>query len=358
MRCLTHIWIVSLMCLLFIGCNSYRQENDSPIYYFSESEEISLSDLFSCDHINRIQLQDPDKVLMSSPAIFRMNDKYMVACQPFGSRQGVWLFAMNGTYLGNIGRIGRGPGEYIMPMEILMNDSDTIYIEDKGKKEILAYSLSNRKAEKTYPFTFNSKCVALDKTGNLVWYVASSNSNTSDYENLVKTDISSNVLMQCSPVKQLDHYSGMWQTITLFSETPTGLIAHHQFQPELFPIDAEKGATKVLQFENHKFAPESFNWQKDGFRERISTSSYVQYYDVFETSTKMYVRFCAGKNIYLGIYDKEHNKGRYCDIKRIDDDLDLGCIPRVKGVHNDHFFCLAAHEEEDQYFPPSVVWFE
>lgn len=358
MRRLTHILAALLISLLFVGCNSGKQDGNFPICYFSECDEIALSDLFSCDRLDRITLQDPDSIFMSSPAIFRVNDKYMAACQPFGPRQGVWLFSADGSYIGHVGRLGRGPGEYVVPMEILMNDADTIYVADKGKKEILAYSLPDRKFQERYPFAFNSKCVALDKTGNLVWYVASSNRNVSDYKNLVKTDIRSHVLEQRSPVKQLDNYSGMWQTITLFSDTPTGLIAHHQFQPELFPASEEAGSIRILRFENHKFAPESFDWQKVGFRERISTSPYVQYYDVFETTAKMYVRFCAGKTIFLAIYDKIRNKGRYCDITRIRDDLGLGFIPRIKGVQGDRFYCLTAHEDEERYFPPSVIWFE
>jgi len=28
----------------------------------------------------------------------------------------------------------------------------------------------------------------------------------------------------------------MWQTLTLFHDTPEGMMAHHQFQPELFVV--------------------------------------------------------------------------------------------------------------------------
>lgn len=118
-----------------------RRGVDSSRSYFFECDEITLSDLFGSDSINRVTLRDADSVLMSTPAVYRINDKYIALCQPFGFRQGL---ARDSSYLGNSGRVGRDLNEYIVPMEILPNDSDTVYIVDKGKEEILSDRTTTR----------------------------------------------------------------------------------------------------------------------------------------------------------------------------------------------------------------------
>lgn len=70
------------------------------------------------------------------------------------------------------------------------------------------------------------------------------------------------------------------------------------------------------------------------------------------------MRFCAGKRLYIGLYDKERGRGRYCDVARIRDDLGLGTVPRIRGVAGNRFYCLVSHDDTDSYTPPEVVWFE
>lgn len=276
-----------LCCLPFAGCDTAVPQED---LFFSECEEIALSDLFGCRALRRVALQDPDSVLLTAPSIFRATGRYLVACEPFAPRPGVWLFAPDGSYLGRVGRVGRGPGEYVVPMDALTDPAgDTLYVVDKGRRELAAYSLPDREFRAGYPLRFNAKCVAMDRSGHLVWYVSASNTNAGSYETLVTTDARSRVIAQApAGVEQLDRYSGMWQTLTLFSDAPEGLTAHHQFQPELFPATGSATGSadgvRTLRFEHHGFAPASFDWRDEGFRERIAASPYVQYYDVFETS--------------------------------------------------------------------------
>ena len=114
----------------------------------------------------------------------------------------------------------------------------------------------------------------------------------------------------------------------------------------------------TLRFENHLFAPESFDWSPNGFRERISASPYVQYYDVLQTSKLLYVRFYAGEKAYVGVYDKARKQGRYCAAESIADDLDVGCTPRMKGVWGDRFYRTVIPEFSDCCMAPAVIWFE
>ena len=352
--------VAIVVAAFFSGCGEAGNSAKRSVLDFVECDSIALSDLLRCDSTRSVAFEDTDSLWVTNPPILRINDRYMASCQPFGPHRGVWLYAADGRYLGEVGRIGRGPDEYLFPMDILFDPTgDTLFVEDKGRKEMLAYTLSDRRMRNSYKFPFHSKCVAIDsRSGDFVWYVSSSNSNRETYETVVRTTRDGKVVAQGSPVEQLDSYSGMWQTLTLFHDTPEGMMAHHQFQPELFVVSDGSRQVMTLRFEYHSFAPESFDWSRKGFRERISTSPYVQYYDVFQTSGLLYVRFCAGGKTYAGVYDKVRKQGCYCAEESIADDLGIGCVPRVKGVWDDRFYCTVTPEFSDCCMAPAVVWFE
>lgn len=342
------------------GCAAKDNGAERQTLSFVQCDSIALSELFACDGIRSVELEDPDSVWITNPVIVRMTDRYIAACQAFGAQRGVWLFASDGKYLGEVGRIGRGPDEYTYPMDMLFDPTgDTLFVEDKGRKVMLAYSLPDRRVRASYPFTFNSKCATIDPdNGEFIWHVSTSNLNVGkSFESFVRTNRQGEVIAQASPVEQKDSYSGMFNTLTLFHDTPEGVVAHYQFQPEIFSVSGSAEPVSVLSFENHEFLPSSFDWHGKDFRERIIASPYVQYYDVFETTRQLHVRFAAGKKIYLGIYDKQRKEGRYCETTRIRDDLGVGWIPRIMGVHNDQFYCAIFPGISKGWTKPGIIWF-
>ena len=170
------------------------------------------------------------------------------------------LSGRSGAYRSRSGRVSFSDGHSVRSY------GRYAFVEDKKDGKMLAYTLSDRRMRNSYKFPFHSKCVAIDsRSGDFVWYVSSSNSNRETYETVVRTTRDGKVVAQGSPVEQLDSYSGMWQTLTLFHDTPEGMMAHHQFQPELFVVSDGSRQVMTLRFENHSFAPESFDWRQERF---------------------------------------------------------------------------------------------
>ncbi len=251
-----------------------------------------------------LRLQAPDSVPAAAEgSILRLAGGRPVVCEPFGAGQGVWLFGEDGRYIGPVGRVGRGPGEYVVPMNALVSPgADTLYVLDGATRRILTYSLPERTFCGDRPWPFDALFTHIDRAGNFVWYVSAAGRNAERFETLVVTRPDGTLLGQATPVEQLDRYSGAWQVLTLFHDAPGGVMAHHQFQPEFFSAPGGEPRIGELRFENHAFAPASYAWDRADFREAWRKSHFVQYYDLLETADRM-LRFA-------GVYDK--SRGIYC----------------------------------------------
>lgn len=333
--------VLTLLCLLPAACSPVGSGEKGAVYRFEECSRTTLSELFGSCSVRRIGLQDPDSLLSwAEAAVFRVYDRCMVACQPFGAARGVRLYAADGSFLGPVGRIGRGPGEYLFPTNVWTDPAcDTLYVEDRGMNSVLTYALPERRFVGSERLPLHALCMTRTDSGSFLHYVSAANRNDRAYPNLVATDRAGRTTPVPTGTVQRDRYSGLWQTTTLFHATPDGWAVHHQFQPEI--LSAADGRTIArLKFDRHRFAPETFDWGNEGFRERIAASPYIQYYDLFETAEQLHVRFCAAGHIYLGMYDKRSARGTYCRADRIADDLGAGCVPRIRSVHDGRFYAL------------------
>lgn len=338
------------------GCSDGGRTDDGrTVYAFAERDTIALSELFGSRGVRRVRLQAPDSVPAAAEgSILRLAGGRPVVCEPFGAGQGVWLFGEDGRYIGPVGRVGRGPGEYVVPMNALVSPgADTLYVLDGATRRILTYSLPERTFCGDRPWPFDALFTHIDRAGNFVWYVSAAGRNAERFETLVVTRPDGTLLGQATPVEQLDRYSGAWQGLTLFHDAPGGVMAHHQFQPEFFSVPGGEPRIGELRFENHAFAPASYAWDRADFREAWRKSPFVQYYDLLETADRMYVRFGAGEKRYFGVYDKSRGGGVYCEASRIGDDLGLGGVPWMSGVDGDRFF---GRTTDPETMASEVVW--
>ena len=127
--------VAIVVAAFFSGCGEAGNSAKRSVLDFVECDSIALSDLLRCDSTRSVAFEDTDSLWVTNPPILRINDRYMASCQPFGPHRGVWLYAADGRYLGEVGRIGRGPDEYLFPMDILFDPTgDTLFVEDKGRK--------------------------------------------------------------------------------------------------------------------------------------------------------------------------------------------------------------------------------
>jgi hypothetical protein len=121
-----------------MGCRSTREVGKLNLINIEDiisNEPIKYSDIFSDFYFIPLEtttesiLSNIDNIIFSKDKIFILNRK-----------KGVYIFSQEGRYINKIDRIGRGPGEYLRPVEFDINPfNKTISILDWSNKKLFIY---------------------------------------------------------------------------------------------------------------------------------------------------------------------------------------------------------------------------
>lgn len=152
------IYVLCIFCLL-IACNSvnedYRVKTEKINGYqviiceedsLGEQIDINLSDLI--DSLEVIRLENEDSAYFK-PYWFSISEHYIGIIQSLNTFK---LFDKKGHFIGDVGSVGQGPGEYVHVNDALIDEAEgCIYIvPSHGSKSILKYNLRGEFISKLY----------------------------------------------------------------------------------------------------------------------------------------------------------------------------------------------------------------
>jgi|WetSurMetagenome_2_1015567.scaffolds.fasta_scaffold126541_2 hypothetical protein len=127
---------ILLLLLLF-----YQVQSPAPInVYINPRNDTEANFLLSdfAKAINYIKLQTSDLCVVSSISKILIDDEKIFVKSPFSSFYRLLLFSSDGTFLNEIGRSGRGPGEYATVLDFAIDRSRKIvYILDSMGKVLI-----------------------------------------------------------------------------------------------------------------------------------------------------------------------------------------------------------------------------
>ncbi|WP_257005638.1 6-bladed beta-propeller, partial [Tannerella forsythia] len=138
---------IAYMCLIITSCtfnNKQEKKTAEELSFFSvnnsdvKSEtELPLSQLL--ESLEIIPLENKDEAFSKIGVIY-ISDNY-IGCQPY-DQSPYKLFDRKGKFIGDIGAIGQGPGEYRNVYFSQINEKkERIYIVSHNAKKILTYDL-------------------------------------------------------------------------------------------------------------------------------------------------------------------------------------------------------------------------
>jgi hypothetical protein len=140
-----NILIVICFCILF-SCKS-RQENISEtgalytidVDILKHEDTIYTSSFFK--NVRTIILEDHDEAMIGEIQWIQAFDDYLLIFDFFIARK-LFVFDKNGKFLRQIGRTGRGPGEYLQVTDFCIDpERREIYLLDSGTRKALKYNL-------------------------------------------------------------------------------------------------------------------------------------------------------------------------------------------------------------------------
>lgn len=133
------------VCLFFVMLESCKNKDEtldeSRVLVKESDKKIKLSDIVSDSYIVRLETTDNnligqiDKIQLYKEKIF-VQDRFRA--------KGILVFDINGKYLYRVGRVGKAPGEYRLPMDFTIDvENNKIIVLDDGG-QLLYYDLDGK----------------------------------------------------------------------------------------------------------------------------------------------------------------------------------------------------------------------
>ena len=253
----------------------------------------------------------------------------------------IYAFDSHGKFIGTVGGVGNGPGEYVIPSSFFIDEGkNVICIMDVERQKMIGYSLTDYHFlfEKHLPFS--ASIIKGLPDGNVVCYNQEYQQGEPLY-NLIVTDTNFNVKKK---MMEQDFVSGykMGMTRKLYRVGNTVSAYTHQ-SPVLCRVKSDTIIPAYhFIFGNYKLPPIEF-LKKEGSANRnyipaLMESEYVNYYEVFENEHILCVPYYVNKTMYYGWYDKQCNKTYNYKQEEISRSLKIGSFSSPKGLTSDGKF--------------------
>lgn len=223
--------------------------------------------------------------------------------------KGIYVFNSDGSFLFNIGRVGRGHGEYIEPTDFVIADTLVLVLDEFGKK-FVRYGLDGAcRGQKRLNAVFTN--IACTENGRLIMAKAGDNSNQNelrDYE-LFQIDIEGNILRKYYKNAYSMNFSASNELVAFGDK----IYYARALRPGVCEVDTSGFRMKYAFDFGNKNLPLDYERQSSGdyprFLKRFE-SGYVYYTGSF-IETSRYVGFAVhdgDKMNFYQVYDKDTGK--------------------------------------------------
>lgn len=114
----------------------------NPVYHINlpgeKIDELCKASSFA-DTVIYVPLEANPKAILGDIRILAINDSYIVV----SDRKKIMAFHRDGKFIGQIGKTGKGPGEFAMIFNFLLKD-DTLFVSSTGRFGITKYTVNGK----------------------------------------------------------------------------------------------------------------------------------------------------------------------------------------------------------------------
>lgn len=322
------IKILFFLVIILAGCGSKSGlnevsailDNDNThiinVDILDKQENVDLSLFFSTIEI--IPLEISRDVLLSRVNKLIVYNDTLYVLDKTGAK-GLFMFNCKGNYLGNIGRIGQGPGEYSRPEDFTIDiEEHVLYLLDSDRQQVHKYDLiTNRYIES----------VTLEMQKSRAFHIQYWNKNIySDIYSQKKLSYNDFMLCKLNTVTGVredcwlsaKEYNLGWNELFF---TGKGVFYSQLFYPPKF---TQLFMNFVMEITDDGVRPflklESKNWLRkeelaaiegrpdERYRQLLKRGWMYEISDVFEIDNLIYFNYKEGFDTYHVFYDKSTNK--------------------------------------------------
>lgn len=169
------ILIFTFIIGLTSGCTSHSGEGEESVstdsYGFvlldeerlSGERTIKLSELIDGYEVVKFENSDSAIFKVRKPVV---SDHYIAVIQ--GGTNPIVLFDRQGKFIGKIGNVGQGPGEYMMPYDAIIDEgNDRIYVVEMTKNQVMEYNLKGEFQDSRVIGTLNKPTLFHNEDGSV-----------------------------------------------------------------------------------------------------------------------------------------------------------------------------------------------
>lgn len=346
-----------LLAGCFMACSG-PQKLEGNLSFF-EAEEVKMSEIIT--DYSLIKLETKGKNLILDVSMMRIWNDRIYILDAFASDKTIWVFDMEGKYVGRLGAFGQGPGEYIMPRALMVDEANNrILVKDVARNRLLYYDAESLECVKEMDIPFYSDCVESLGVNKLIWYVGSGCANQGDFQKHIQiTDMNLNVLGSFIPRMDFPK-RGLYNVMSYFHRYADDIYFHHPFSDEIYVYDAENDTVVneyAISFEAYRFPSMDYLKENEAdIVEHLRKDGYLQYYELLENDEKVLCYFGKSNKPYIGVYDKREGSGYYTPVERIEDDLGILKFTRPKTVYNGYFVSPVYVEDLEAITEKSIIY--
>lgn len=352
-------FLLLTVLIVFCSCSNSSTKVKDTLLFSKERANVKMSELIS--DYSLIKLESSDKNLILDASMIRIWKDRIFILDCFAQDKTVWVYDMQGKHLGNLGALGPGPGEYIMPMSLVVDEANNqILVKDVAQNKLLYFDALTLSFVEERRIPFYSDCFEYLGANKLIWYVGSGCANEGDYQKHIQiTDMKLSVLS--NHISRMDYPKrGMYNVMTYFHRYDDTVYFHHPFNNEVYTYDMASDTLEnkyTVSWEGLTYPSYDYvRANKDDIVNRQEQDHLIQYYELLENRDKCMCYFGKDNQTYLGVYDKKHQSGYYVQTKKIEDDLGILKFVRPKTVFDDRFVNVVYVEDLSSVPETSIIY--
>lgn len=286
----------SIGTIIPLNCDVHKVEISlDETYYDSIISHISDTSFVILNERNDIMFSCADKII-------EYNNKYYILDQ--SSLRTVVSFKKDGTPDTKYGRVGQGPGEYVFPWDMDVDETG-VYVLDTNSKKVIHYNESgNLIGEWKIPFWADA--IKRLKNGNFIF---NTTPDGTQVPSLIYTDSLMNPIQNSMPYRE--NYVGGYTTGGILRNSDLGLCFYRSPSDSLAVLD-ENGQVQtfiVFDFLN-KSVPQIAKTDYMAFRQNDRSTDYLYFVNnPIHVADSVWIGLIEdGDNQYTIAFDPFNNK--------------------------------------------------
>lgn len=332
------IKIAPLILLLFCACSSTISNKDSLLLAdFTEGDVVLSPDSFE---FKFIALETIESCLFGDIGqIEIVNNRIYIIDR---TNDLIFVFSIDGTFIAQIGTKGNGPGEYIMPKTLHVDEKNHIIsVVDLAQGKMIHYDLE------TYQYISNQKIRGCNDCawlidGNIAWFNQSG--YVTDKRESYYIEITDSELNHLNYYYTADILTGYGISIgRRFHQYDGHTFLSIPFFSTVYEVTTQGIVPSYdVMFGKH-YLP-SHDWllthlsNDQNYIRSLLNSEYISAFNLNETDSYLATTYCAeNKNCYIAFYNKETKRSYKYSAEEFIKIIGFDGVSHILGAYNNYF---------------------